>query len=639
MSVELSKSEKIHQLVQKVKAGELSKSDLFEHLSSIQKGQRQLKAGIKSSVNFNAPPGSENNNIEDFNGEKLEKDDNNLVLDYNFQDTEEESKLESDSMERQRALVDQLFEQKRRMRAKSTTESISEAAKSVFSAGAGPASDVTIEGRQVLNEIELKKSWNLTYQQKTSREARRIQQDKMFNQEYTFRPKIHPLPKEHGSTRVQDSNTSQLPFNRRMEKWIEQRQKQTLKKREVLKQSELAGCTFSPRINKVKRANCGMKASERLYAKSKTNKLVQLRAEARAKEDQMIKETCTFRPKINRTSPVTTQSRYRQAVSGTSSPCVNDNECTFKPQVNEIPEEMSAAKVYVASDIFDRLYRTASTNSDERAVKRGQDDSLIDVDTFLLKSTSTLRRPKSAGGAATMDRKASSATTDRRQRQKDFEKFLARQNQKEMRKQLKLEQVAQQCTSSHTPKLCKKSLKMASKTKPGDFLERVANDALKKENDFLRKKARAADPECTFQPRITDHAKKKPARSLVELSRGDSLRRETNSRLLKLRAEERELSELTFQPKLKGEREAESRLKVASDPENYLNRIRKAQESSATKQRKAMQQLELEEMSECTFHPKIHKVPTYVKRIVRSLSLGPSRKKEDALSSSRPQWR
>ena len=635
MSVELSKSEKIHQLVQQVKAGELSKSDLFAHLSSLQKGQKSI-----TPISLAQPEEHERSNKDSVVNVGTEES----VDSSDFEsESEEEGKEQCRTGGRQRVLVEHLFEQKRRKRLQHELgyqKRVEEDEIELSRKGLADARPVP-KDRQDLSDEELKKSWNTTYQRQ-GREARRVEQDKIFNKEYTFRPKIHDLPLEyHGSG--SERNPSSLPFNRRMEKWIQQKNKQTLKRREAIKQSELDGCTFSPRINSVKPAKCGIKASERLYAYSKSNKLVQLRAEARAREDQHIKETCTFKPKINRTTPVGTRSRYKKAAARRSDSSnmgrnFTDEECTFKPQVNEIPQEMAAARVYVSADIFDRLSRTSNTQSGDQNIQRARDDSAMDVDMFMHKSSREEKRPASAGQTSKARSQPTTPGVDRRQRQLEFEKFLARQNQKEIRRQLKLEQVAKQCTSSHTPKLCKKSLRIASESKPGDFLERVATDALKKENQFFRKKAKAADPECTFKPAITEHARKKPARSLVELSRGDSLRKETNSRLLKLRAEERELAELTFQPKLQGGSGGESKLKVASDPNNYLSRLRKAQEQSATKQRQVMQQMEREELSECTFHPKIHKVPTYVKRIVRSLSLGPDRKKNNN-TPKRPEWR
>lgn len=46
------------------------------------------------------------------------------------------------------------------------------------------------------------------------------------------------------------------------------------------------------------------------------------------------------------------------------------------------------------------------------------------------------------------------------------------------------------------------------------------------------------NPECTFKPKITARSSNRQGRSVVELSRGDQLKRETTLRLAKLRAEQ-----------------------------------------------------------------------------------------------------
>merc|ERR1711871_777141 len=104
---------------------------------------------------------------------------------------------------------------------------------------------------------------------------------------------------------------------------------------------------------------------------------------------------------------------------------------------------------------------------------------------------------------------------------------------------------------SHKPELCKKSKKIASQASKGTFFQRVAKDALRKEHAALRQKAQANnDPDCTFKPKINEDAKKRRARTALEMSRGDSLKKETNARLLKLKSEQDELAGLTFQPQI-----------------------------------------------------------------------------------------
>ena len=46
------------------------------------------------------------------------------------------------------------------------------------------------------------------------------------------------------------------------------------------------------------------------------------------------------------------------------------------------------------------------------------------------------------------------------------------------------------------------------------------------------------DPDCTFKPQITARSATLQGRSVMELSRGDQLKRETTKRLTRLRAEQ-----------------------------------------------------------------------------------------------------
>ena len=73
-----------------------------------------------------------------------------------------------------------------------------------------------------------------------------------------------------------------------------------------------------------------------------------------------------------------------------------------------------------------------------------------------------------------------------------FQNFLARQNKRQTRKNKNAARLRAEATPSHQPALCKRSLKLASKTTSGDFMTRLAKDALKKEHENLRKKAMLA---------------------------------------------------------------------------------------------------------------------------------------------------
>ncbi|RQM30326.1 hypothetical protein B5M09_011690 [Aphanomyces astaci] len=139
------------------------------------------------------------------------------------------------------------------------------------------------------------------------------------------------------------------------------------------------------------------------------------------------------------------------------------------------------------------------------------------------------------------------------------------------------------------PAINKKSSEIMQQGRKGDFIERVAKYALRKEHDKLKKKsiklqvfyARNShtvcgqDPQCTFKPKINNVSANRVARSVTELSRGDLLKRETTQRLLKLR-------------------------------------VRKHTLKLYEKQRKALQEQEILEFTECTFKPQTIDVPSYI---------------------------
>ena len=58
----------------------------------------------------------------------------------------------------------------------------------------------------------------------------------------------------------------------------------------------------------------------------------------------------------------------------------------------------------------------------------------------------------------------------------------------------------------------------------------------------------ARDPECTFVPAINPASKALRSRSVSDMSRGDALKKETATRLLRLRLEQEGLEGVTFKP-------------------------------------------------------------------------------------------
>lgn len=151
------------------------------------------------------------------------------------------------------------------------------------------------------------------------------------------------------------------------------------------------------------------------------------------------------------------------------------------------------------------------------------------------------------------------------------------------------------------------------------------------------------DPNCTFKPSINQTSTKRKGRSVTELSRGDLLRRETTQRLMKLKMEQEEMAALTFRPQLNRVSERhEGKLKILTSPDTYLQRIQQQSQAHTIKQRRAVQEKEMEEFAECTFRPRTIEAPAYIQRIARSVSLTKALKQQQLAATKvgdKPEWK
>ena len=123
------------------------------------------------------------------------------------------------------------------------------------------------------------------------------------------------------------------------------------------------------------------------------------------------------------------------------------------------------------------------------------------------------------------------------------------------------------------------------------------------------------------------------------MSRGDSLKRETTARLMKLKAEQDELAGLTFQPTInRRSAQAQGRLQIQKHPDTYIQRLQKEAKLFSDRQRRIVQEQEQKEFAECTFRPETHDAPAYVKRIAKSMALTRQAKPKSA-AGAKPDWR
>ena len=173
----------------------------------------------------------------------------------------------------------------------------------------------------------------------------------------------------------------------------------------------------------------------------------------------------------------------------------------------------------------------------------------------------------------------------------------------------------------------------------GPFLDRIVHDAISKEHENLRVQARHShDPECTFAPAINPSSRAMRPRSVVDMSRGDALKRETAARLLRLKIEQEDLEGITFRPRInERSRAAEGRLRILSDPDSYVARLKMDAARQAESARRSAAQSEASELAECTFTPAVHGAPEYVSRIAQSMAL--ARSVKELGPPARPDWR
>jgi len=105
----------------------------------------------------------------------------------------------------------------------------------------------------------------------------------------------------------------------------------------------------------------------------------------------------------------------------------------------------------------------------------------------------------------------------------------------------------------------------------------------------------------------------------------------------------------TFEPKIatKNSKLAPStdgHLRILSDPESYVDRVRSRTHAMNTKTRRVQQHADLKEYAECTFHPQTKKVPKYITRISQTMKMAKELRKQQGLDDSakkpeRPEWR
>lgn len=296
--------------------------------------------------------------------------------------------------------------------------------------------------------------------------------------ECTFRPQIKGLPVAYGP--LKETGT---PFVMRMEKWKKEREQDLKTKKSISIRSVEDQCSFKPKINKysdkavmeIRGPSSPETAHERLFKSSLA--LIEQRArlleEESLREQQSIEAQCTFRPSLitkNHPSFQQVTAKFNRVTANhrdESSQRIEahlNKDCTFTPTVNRVRPSMSSAKLYLSTNVVDRLSRpvTAEPKAADESMLRTFDSSfaesnVIDAATFIGSlhaaaaagpgtGAGAQSRPTTPGGpaAAAAQTPAKTLTKEEvRARQEKFHNFCSRQQSMLDKKKKSLQEVGQ----------------------------------------------------------------------------------------------------------------------------------------------------------------------------------------------------
>ena len=457
----------------------------------------------------------------------------------------------------------------------------------------------------------------------------------------TFRPQIKDLPAYYGARKQESHNGN---FNDRVNKWHREKILEQERKKNMTEDLELEDCTFKPKLNansvravKEIRGDDNEDPSERLYKNHELSILQKTKfiEEELSRERELEVKECTFQPDLRHDQAF---SEVKPKVSSKpkeyKEPKVDPKKYTFAPNVKGITKTMKNAKSYAATNVVERLTRPLVTSPEGIDLNETFDSPAIDVETFMNNRTPVNKmgeRPKSAP----------STDTGKRMTSKDVDRFLGRMEQSQLRRQARLEHTAKSVEHKFQPKLCKKSIELSSRTTKGQFLERVERDVLSRNDNALRA-AISADENCTFAPHINTKSEKMRSRTVFEMSRGDMLKRDTTNRMMRLRSDQEELSEMTFKPEIttKAKKIGETNKVSIKDTEKFLEVAKEKAQRREGERLAELERRERAEVDSCTFAPKTKECPAYVRRIAKSMAVVRAARSNDSEPmASRPTWK
>eukprot|EP01041_Mallomonas_annulata_P010060 gene10060-20960_t len=444
----------------------------------------------------------------------------------------------------------------------------------------------------------------------------------------TFKPHLNPLPDMYNN-----HNDENIPFYDRVMRWQREKILENERRKISVVEDEDEDCTFHPIINRNSqrairdsRNNGITEVVERLYKNSEQSYI----QKSKFIEDEIRKERqnedleCTFKPRLStkHNQFYATKARYDLKPQRPTEEPLPPSDCTFIPHIKGVAPHMVSAQMYISTDVVERLTRPMLPPPSPDESLKAFDSSFRSMNTGSGGSGSGGRQNKHFGSGDGGNNSSDERITDKTVRDMSFQEFIARQAQTQFRREANIKE-GEKKIKVEIVKAIPKSQEILDQHTRGDFFERLSSDKARKKLDTENQSKGFIDPNCTFQPELSEKIKKMRSRSVYELSRGDMLKKETNQRMRRLRNEQEELSHLTFTPAISklAKDLNKSHLKLHDDPDGFLERhILECREKEELRLRHLHNQ-ELRESEDCTFKPETKDCPAYIRRIAKSLSV------------------
>lgn len=178
-----------------------------------------------------------------------------------------------------------------------------------------------------------------------------------------------------------------------------------------------------------------------------------------------------------------------------------------------------------------------------------------------------------------------------------------------------------------------------------DFVKRMEIEVKRRQAREQANQLAISDKNCTFQPKINKKTEQLRARSIFEISVADHQRKENNRRALKLEAEQNDLVNMTFKPKISklAKDLGKSVLQLSSDGSQFTQWLEESQKKKEKLREDTMKEREKSELANCTFKPQTTECPAYIKRIAKSMAVVKAARNSTSsvldTEATKPQWR